>query len=318
MNRNITIVRDITHEQWLEERRKGIGSSEAGTLMGVNHFQTPYMLWRLKTGLDKPQEETEAMAMGHIHEEAVAKRFAMVTGAEIVPGSAPDWLAYDNDHPWRRVSPDRLYYDKGEKHTPKNWCIVECKTTSQEIDPLNVPLYWQYQLQYQMGVLGVSRGSIAWTSTAFRLHSGFQCFRFDPDIFARIAEKVDAFWKDNILGGRAPEFTTLEDVNAHFPRSVKKSTVTASAETEAAVRDLTAVKKQMDELEKRKSDLEMAVKTAMGDAEVLVGADGSKLASWSTCEGRSSFNTSAFKAENEELYRKYYVKGNPYRTLKIK
>ena len=48
------VIRPATHQEWLDERKKGIGSSEAGTVMGVNHFDTPYKLWRRKTGVDGP------------------------------------------------------------------------------------------------------------------------------------------------------------------------------------------------------------------------------------------------------------------------
>ena len=61
-----TILKPATHEEWLEERSKGIGSSEVGTIMGVNHFDTPYRLWRRKVGIDGPVESNEAMEMGHL------------------------------------------------------------------------------------------------------------------------------------------------------------------------------------------------------------------------------------------------------------
>ena len=67
-----TILKPATHEEWLEERSKGIGSSEVGTIMGVNHFDTPYRLWRRKVGIDGPVESNEAMEMGHLLEPAVA------------------------------------------------------------------------------------------------------------------------------------------------------------------------------------------------------------------------------------------------------
>ena len=41
-------IRPATHQEWLDERKKGIGSSEAGTIMGVNKFDTPYSLWRMQ------------------------------------------------------------------------------------------------------------------------------------------------------------------------------------------------------------------------------------------------------------------------------
>ena len=89
------VIKTTSHEQWLDERKKGVGSSEAGTIMGVNHFDTPYKLWRRKTGIDLPVEQNEAMEMGHHLEPAVATLFAARTGAIIKKSSEGDWLAVD-------------------------------------------------------------------------------------------------------------------------------------------------------------------------------------------------------------------------------
>ena len=44
------IIRPADREAWLQEREKGIGSSEATTLMGVNHYEDRYRLFMRKTG----------------------------------------------------------------------------------------------------------------------------------------------------------------------------------------------------------------------------------------------------------------------------
>ena len=80
-----TILKPATHEEWLEERSKGIGSSEVGTIMGVNHFDTPYRLWRRKVGIDGPVESNEAMEMGCLLYTSPSPRDA---GASRMPSSA--------------------------------------------------------------------------------------------------------------------------------------------------------------------------------------------------------------------------------------
>ena len=40
------VIKTTSHQQWLDERKKGVGSSEAGTIMGVNHFDTPLLVTR--------------------------------------------------------------------------------------------------------------------------------------------------------------------------------------------------------------------------------------------------------------------------------
>ncbi|MGH3627235.1 MAG: YqaJ viral recombinase family protein, partial [Sciscionella sp.] len=36
---------DAPREQWLAERRKGIGGSDIATLLGINPYQSEYELW---------------------------------------------------------------------------------------------------------------------------------------------------------------------------------------------------------------------------------------------------------------------------------
>ena len=214
-----TILKPATHEEWLEERSKGIGSSEVGTIMGVNHFDTPYRLWRRKVGIDGPVESNEAMEMGHLLEPAVAQRFEEITGNWVVKNSAGDWIAVDNDRPWLRVSPDRVYIPAGKKRTRANWRILECKTTSQVIDPENIPLYWRCQVQYQMGVLGIKKASVAWISTSPRLHFDYMEMDFNPGFYESMTTELDRFWNENVLGGVAPDDQNADDTLLRYPRS---------------------------------------------------------------------------------------------------
>ena len=75
-----TIIRPATHEEWLEVRKSGIGSSEVATIVGLNPWETPYQLWRRKRGLDAPKPENFAMKAGHYLEDAVSRFWADETG----------------------------------------------------------------------------------------------------------------------------------------------------------------------------------------------------------------------------------------------
>lgn len=72
--KNVIIIRPKSREEWLQLRSKGIGSSEVGTLVGVNPYETPYQLWRRKKGLDAPKAETFAMKAGHYLEKVSRTR----------------------------------------------------------------------------------------------------------------------------------------------------------------------------------------------------------------------------------------------------
>ncbi|MCI9355262.1 MAG: YqaJ viral recombinase family protein [Firmicutes bacterium] len=44
---------------WLEERKKGIGASDAAAIIGKNHYKTNVQLWEEKTGLRQTEDISE-------------------------------------------------------------------------------------------------------------------------------------------------------------------------------------------------------------------------------------------------------------------
>ena len=74
-----------SHEEWLEDRRKGIGGSDVGALLGLNKYKSPYTLWAEKSGLLHTDEvDNESMRIGRDLEDYVAKRFMEETGHEVI------------------------------------------------------------------------------------------------------------------------------------------------------------------------------------------------------------------------------------------
>lgn len=124
-----TIIRPKDRNEWLKHRESGIGSSEVGTILGLNPFETPYQLWRRKKGLDAPKQENFAMKAGHYLEDAVSLFYRDETGKEIIKASAGDWLIVNNEKTYLRVSPDRTFWIPGRTKSDRNKGILECKTT---------------------------------------------------------------------------------------------------------------------------------------------------------------------------------------------
>ena len=55
---------DMSHEEWLQQRRKGIGGSDAGALCGVNPYASPVTVYLDKTGQIEEKEDTMQMRVG--------------------------------------------------------------------------------------------------------------------------------------------------------------------------------------------------------------------------------------------------------------
>lgn len=302
-----TIIRPADKQEWLAQREKGIGSSEVGTVLGVNPFETPYQLWRRKKGLSAPIEENEAMRAGHILEGAVATYFEQESGRHVIKASEGDWLAVDNQHDFLRVSPDRTYWLDG-KHSNDNKGIVECKTTQLDVDGDDLPKHWFCQLMYQLGVMGYRQGSLAWLTRGRKF--GYRDIDFDADFYAYMVERLTKFWVDYIHGDQEPPITTIEDVQLKFPHSAIGKAVEVSDEVMQDILNLKSLKPQIDELTKQKKELEDKIKTYMGDADTLCMA-GTKennpkvLATWKSAKDSLKFNEKQFAKEHADLYDAY-------------
>jgi predicted phage-related endonuclease len=238
-------------------------------------------------------------------EPAVVTMFAARTGAEVRKDSEGDWIAVDTVKDYLRVSPDRLYYEVGAKHTKRNLRILECKTTSVSVDPEDFPVYWYCQLQYQMGVMGVKKGAVAWISSYPRLNFGYKEFDFNPEFFKALVEQLEIFWLINILGGIAPDDINSEDALVRNPTAKDGVTVQADAQIISTYNALKQISGEIKALEKTQASLEDDIKIAMGEADTLVSPTGEIMALWKNTKPTMKFNAKAFQQADPAGYAKY-------------
>ena len=50
----------MSREEWLAERRKSLGGSDMGAVLGLNKYRSPYAVWAEKTGLIGEAPDNEA------------------------------------------------------------------------------------------------------------------------------------------------------------------------------------------------------------------------------------------------------------------
>lgn len=300
---NVTILRPQSREEWLEIRKSGIGSSEVATIVGLNPWETPYQLWRRKTGLDEPKLENAAMRNGHHLEDAVSRMWYDATGREIIKRSAIDWIIRDNDRPYLQVSPDRTYW-LGESRSPEAKGILEIKTTRMKVDPDDLPKYWFAQIQYQLGVAGYTQGSLAWLSAGQGFDFGYRDLKLVPDFFAWEVEEVERFYTDCIIGGKEPNATSVKDVLLKYNRHTDRKIIECSDEVFEAYQQLKDVRKEIDALEERKEALESTIKMAFADAEAL-SYGGDTIATWKAPKPSPKFDAKAFQADHPDLAKPY-------------
>ena len=312
---SVQIIRYKDRAEWLEGRKGGIGSSEVGTILGANPWETPYQLWRRKKGIDPPKEENFYMKAGHYLEDAVARFYADSTGVEIIKRSAEDFLIVNSLREYLRVSPDRTFWLPNMTRNEANKGILECKTTQLPVDADSIPQHWYCQLQWQLGTAEKDTGALAWLTQGRDF--GFVNYDFDSDFFKFMLEEVDKFWTDYIIGDAVPENMSVEDVMIRAPRSAKGKSIEATEEISTVASQLVEAKAAEKAAKDASSELADKLKLFMGDAEVLT-YKGLTLATWKSSKDKTFFDLDGFAAKHPKMAEEFTKTGPGDRRFLLK
>ena len=58
-------TRGMSREEWLKERKKSLGGSDMGAVLGLNKYRSPYTVWAEKTGSIVALGEVPALVAVH-------------------------------------------------------------------------------------------------------------------------------------------------------------------------------------------------------------------------------------------------------------
>lgn len=112
-----------TRKEWLEERRKSIGGSEAAAVIGLSPWTSNTDLWDIKTGNAEPDEfSNEFVEYGTKAERLLRELYALDFPTMTVQYE-PNNLFRNDSYPWAHVSLDGWLTD-----SDGNRGVLEIKT----------------------------------------------------------------------------------------------------------------------------------------------------------------------------------------------
>jgi putative phage-type endonuclease len=148
-------TKNMTQAEWLEVRRKGIGSSDCAAACGLNPYMSMLELWMIKTG--RIQQNIEEESEGHAPlywgkrlEPLVAEFYSMHTNYKVRRVNA----VLQHPDPEKHFMLANLDYSVVGSDEVQ---ILECKTAGEYGAKLwrdGVPLYVLCQVQHQLAVTG--------------------------------------------------------------------------------------------------------------------------------------------------------------------
>jgi putative phage-type endonuclease len=307
-------------QQQIEERRKGIGGSDAAAILGQSRWRSPMDVYLDKIGATPAVDENEAMYWGSKLESAVFERFCdehpeldaryQPHNASVFNGimcALPDGLIYENDVPVAGL---------------------EIKTASaykaSEWDD-DTPMEYYLQCQHYMAVFDLPKWYLAVLIGGQRYIE--QVIERDQDVIDLLTEREAEFWQlvvdrtppavdgsdasENVLKYLYPADSVIEQA-AILPETVEIEGEQVSVASLALMR--VQLKDEIADAERRLKLVDNTFKSLLGENDRAYAGD--FLVTWKGYT-RSGIDTKRLQAERPEVAGEY-IKATPYRKFDVK
>ena len=204
---------NLSSEEWLSYRRRGIGGSDAAAILGISPWRTARDLYYDKLNVVKADmdENWVALEMGHLLEDLVARIFAKKTGLHIFQRKV---MFQHPLYPWMLADLDYMV-----ELPDGTTAILEIKTTNynarenwwyngEEI----VPVYYESQGRHYMSVMNLDR---VYFCCLYGNNEDEVIIRHLDRDYAYESELIaleDAFWNDHVQKHQPPDYTESGDL----------------------------------------------------------------------------------------------------------
>ena len=317
-------VWDKTEQEWLEIRKGGIGGSDAGTVVGVNKYKSPYALWAEKTGAVETEfTGNEATKWGHRLERIVAQAYAEDYDKAVV-----EWpvILWSKEHPWMYANLDFVVVEPSEEF-PKGQVTIWHSTDEPkgvknilEVKTAGIASYgnasaWandgipqSYMLQgYHYGI--VTGWTEDFTFAALVAGQGLQVrhMPWDQSVADNLIAAEEMFW-DLVTLETPPEAdgsNATESVQqARYPRHSEGKEFEGGNALSVLWEEHAQAKVEEEEAINRRKALRARIVEMVGDAEFAT-VNGKPIFSYKAGREVESVDTERLKREAPEIFAQF-------------
>lgn len=202
-----------SHEEWLNNRKKGLGGSDSSIILGISPFKTNIDLWLEKTGQKEPEDisDDEKVKYGHEAEDSIRNLF-MLDHPEYELFHDEFMILRSNKYPFLQASLDGELTDT---NTGEHG-ILEIKTTEimnkQMLDEWKngIPNHYYTQCLHYLIVTGYefvwlrAKLKFVWDSNYQEIRDYYFTRAEVIEDMKYLFEKEEKFWNENIMKGVRP------------------------------------------------------------------------------------------------------------------
>ncbi|MEK5108189.1 YqaJ viral recombinase family protein [Cytobacillus sp. FSL K6-0129] len=307
---NAISTKDMSRFEWLQERSKGIGGSDASIILGLNKYKTAFELWLEKTGqVELTEISSEAAYWGNEMEEVVAKEFEKRTEKKV---RRRNYMFSHPDHHFIKANIDR--------EVMKESALLECKTASAylkaEWEGDEIPASYLVQVQHYLAVTGKEKAYIAVLIGGN--HFTWKEIERDDELIQMIIDAEVNFWEKHVIGFVPPELDGSSAAELYLKEKYNKAEEGKEIVLPSNYKEMLLSYEQIKNDEKliqtAKKDIENKIKAELKDAEV--GLVDTHIITWKNVVS-NRVDTKALKEKFPDIY-KEVIKPSTSRRFGIK
>lgn len=265
---------DMSHDEWLEQRKKGIGGSEVAAIVGLSRFKSAYSVFLDKIGELPPIEDNPKMKAGRVLEPVIADWFTDETGIKV---QEQKWIFQHSQYPFMLANIDRW--------VPGENAGLEIKNTSEYnrqdwFDGLTeiIPVEYQLQSNHYMAVTNADKWYVAVLIGGWDFQ--WRVIERDEQLIKNLITIEQNFWDNHVLANVPPQVGSQDTdlLSNAFPRS-NGSTMEISEAYYELVKNLLDAKSQHELAKVNYEEAKNRIKQLMGENELALW-QGERFCSW--------------------------------------
>lgn len=304
----IAKIADLSREQWLTLRKRGIGGSDAAIACGLSRWKSPLDLYLDKTSPDTEEQGNEAMYWGTVMEPVLRSEFSKRTGLKV--DSVP-FMFSCQEYPFMMANIDGIVHE-----ADGSTALLELKTANGFADKDwedGPPAEYYLQIQHYLAVVDLPKAYVAVLIGGN--HFQYESIDRDEETIRTIIALEQDFWHNHILAKVPPaaDANSAGALDKMYPAS-NGTSVILPAEADTLIKNLIEIKILETNLKKSKVDSENQLKALMKEAECANTTSGYSVR-WKNSRS-SRLDSTRLKKEQPELVAQYTVTSN-YRRFTI-
>lgn len=291
----IAKTNEISHEDWLKLRQKGIGGSDSAAVCGFNRYCSPLEVWLRKTGRKDAEPDNDAMYFGRMLEPLIREEFSRRAGLKV---QTCPFIFASKKYPFMIANVDGVVTEKDGTKALLEIKTTNSFTTAKELEDGGLPVEWYFQIQHYMAVTDLKKAYLAVLIGGNKFQ--YQIVERDEETIENIIALESHFWNEYVLKDVPPpaDYNSGECLATLYPNS-DGSTVILPVESEQLVDYYLKIKTAEENLKKSKAETENKLKALLKDAESGITPSGCKI-SWKSYS-QSRFDSTRFKAAHADL-----------------